>query len=266
MKTQTQSTPIPEKYTTKDRQYRLKGGKAPLELILPNRNTHRAQLLHFDEKERRNRALRYSQNQRTPFEDEQDDHVILGTIIFENGFLNVPKTNPVLQWFLDLHPLKDKKFEEVNMQREAKEELDIMDLQDKADNAVKDMGNDERKQIACLVFGGHKVNSWNDEQIFVAMRRYARMHPKDLLAQKQDAQLEEKSFVQQLFDAKLLRVKFGDKVMVNAPEGMKAICTIPKHGKMSAEQTAHQFLYSAEGEAMLAYLENALSLKNKGEA
>ena len=40
-------------------------------------------------------------------------------IVFEDGFLRVPKENPVLQEFLSLHPDNGKKFIEVNKEQDA---------------------------------------------------------------------------------------------------------------------------------------------------
>ena len=59
------------------------------------------------------------ENQNSPFQDEQDDTAILEPIVFENGFLSVPKTNQVLQKFLDLHPGNGRIFVEINKEAEA---------------------------------------------------------------------------------------------------------------------------------------------------
>ena len=66
----------------KDRTYRLKGRKAPISFILNSRNSRRKPLLHFDGQS--NRALRYSTNQQSPFEDEQDSNAIIEPIVFED--------------------------------------------------------------------------------------------------------------------------------------------------------------------------------------
>ena len=97
-----------------DKVYRLKIGN-PLSYTLASRNHPRFPLMWFDEKNNQNRALRYSINQKSPFEDEQDGNAIIEPIIFEDGFLRVPRTNPVLQQFLFYHPLNGNIFvEETN--------------------------------------------------------------------------------------------------------------------------------------------------------
>ena len=47
--------------------------------------------MYFDERQELNRALRYARNQKSPFEDEQDGNAIVEPIVFEDGFLSVPK-------------------------------------------------------------------------------------------------------------------------------------------------------------------------------
>ncbi|REK61322.1 MAG: hypothetical protein DWQ49_04575, partial [Bacteroidetes bacterium] len=76
----------------KDRTYMLTGGMSPLTYKIRSRN-----ILWFDEEKGYNRELRYAKNQKTLFRDEQDEYARLEHIIFENGVLNVPRTNPVLQ-------------------------------------------------------------------------------------------------------------------------------------------------------------------------
>ena len=117
-----------EKKVLEDKVYRLTRNNAPLSYIIPTRSTSHKPLLHFDEEMGVNRPLRYARNQKTPFEDEQDGNAIVEPVIFEDGFLRVPRTNPVLQQFLDLHPMNGLKFEVINNKKEAQEELDEINL------------------------------------------------------------------------------------------------------------------------------------------
>ena len=87
--------------------------------MIPARNSRRSPLMYFDEDKGVNRALRYARNQKSPFEDEQDGNAILEPIVFEDGFLFVPKTNPVLQQFLSLHPSNGHLFMEVDKEVDA---------------------------------------------------------------------------------------------------------------------------------------------------
>ena len=59
-----------------DKTYKLTRDAAPLSFMLASRHTKRYPLLWFDEETGQNRALRYSRNQKTVFEDEQDGKLI----------------------------------------------------------------------------------------------------------------------------------------------------------------------------------------------
>jgi len=112
-----------------DKQYKLVRATPPLSLILASRHTQRFPLLHWDEKEGTNRPLRYARNQKTPFQDEQDNNAILEPIVFDDGFLNVPKNNQVLQQFLALHPSNGNLFVEVDKVKEAAEVVEDLNLE-----------------------------------------------------------------------------------------------------------------------------------------
>ena len=121
----------PRKSTAKfvDKQYKLTRETAPLSLILASRHTTRFPLLHFDEQTGLNKPLRYARNQNSPFQDEQDDNAILEPIVFEDGFLHVPKNNQVLQKFMALHPGNGRVFTEVNKAKEAAELVEDLNLE-----------------------------------------------------------------------------------------------------------------------------------------
>ena len=111
-----------EKFVAKS--YKLTRDIAPLAYMLPTRHTNRFPLLDFDEETGQNRALRYARNQKSIYEDEQDGNVILEPIVFEDGFLHVPKNNQVLQKFLAVHPLNGKRFVEINKEKDATEVME----------------------------------------------------------------------------------------------------------------------------------------------
>jgi hypothetical protein len=151
---------------------------APLSYILPSRNNHRHPLMHFDGTS--NRALRYSPNQKTPFEDEQDKNVILEPIIFEDGFLRVPKNNPVLQWFLEIHPDNGRKFEVVDNERDAESELEVINYEVDALIAAKSLGLSELERIGRVILG-KDVTKMSTAELKRDVLVYARRSPKDFL-------------------------------------------------------------------------------------
>ena len=105
------------KLEVKNRIYRLTSRATPISYMLQNRNTKHNPLMYFDGEV--NRSLRYARNQKSPFEDAQDENPILEPIVFVDGFLSVQKENRVLQEFLSCHPGNGGVFEEVNDEQDA---------------------------------------------------------------------------------------------------------------------------------------------------
>lgn len=83
----------------------------------------------FDKELNIRRAIRHCPNQKSIFMDEQDQYALVHPIIFVNGYLEVPNTEPITQEFLELHPSnvlntdKGGWFELVNEEQEAKEDI-----------------------------------------------------------------------------------------------------------------------------------------------
>ena len=68
-------------------------------------------------------------------------------------FLNVPETNPVLQKFLELHPGNGQVFEEVNTEKDAQAELDIINYEVDALIAAKQMDISTMETVARVYLG-----------------------------------------------------------------------------------------------------------------
>jgi len=88
-----------------DKSYRLTNDRSGESFLL---NVGRkGSLTVFDEDEGPNgsrRAIRHAPNQKSIFIDEQDKHALVTPIVFTNGYLNVLKSEPLTQDFLDSHP------------------------------------------------------------------------------------------------------------------------------------------------------------------
>ena len=123
--------------------YKLTRNKAPLSYSIPSRHTKRKSLLWFDEETGLNRTLRYSKNQKSIFEDEQDKNVILEPIVFEDGLLFVPKENQILQKFLAHHPGLGNMFVEVDKEKDASTDVSQLDLSLDAQIAAKELADKE---------------------------------------------------------------------------------------------------------------------------
>lgn len=232
--------------------YKLKIG-SPLSYTLPSRNHHRFPLMWYDEKNNINRALRYSVNQKSPFEDEQDGNAILEPIIFEDGFLSVPKNNPVLQAFLHYHPLNGITFTEVDKEKEASEEVEDMNIEVDALIEARQLSINQVEMITRVLFG-------KDPSLIstAELRRdiliFARQEPKDFLNIINDPELNYQAKIREFFENKLLALRNNDKeVWFNTATNKKKMMSIPFGDE--PYEAAGSYLKSDEGLDSLKMLE-----------
>jgi len=239
-----------------DKTYRLMRDEAPLSFMLPVRNSRRSPLLWFDEEKGANRALRYGANQKSPFEDEQDGNVIVEPIIFEDGFLTVPRTNQVLQKFLHYHPLNGKRFEEVNNEEDAARVVDALTLEVDALSEAKNL-NIEQLETIGRVLMATDVSKMTTAELKRDILIYAKQDPSGFLRMVSDPEIKLQSKVQMFFDEKLLAFRNNKKdVYFNLPANKKRMMTIPFGEDPMYVVTS--YLQSDEGLEILEYLEKQL--------
>lgn len=209
--------------------YRLKGAKAPLSYMLASRHSQRSPLLYFDEEQGLNRPLRYSRNQKSPFEDEQDGNAILEPIVFEDGMLSVNKENQVLQKFLHLHPSNGNVFEEINRERDAATELEHVEMELEAQIAAKEVTKDIKKLIqVCRVLMGNRVEAMTSPELKRDLLIYSKNNPEDFLDTISDPKLELMDDVHQFFSATFLGFRNNGKdVYYNLSNNKKKMLTVP---------------------------------------
>ena len=197
-----------KKKELKDRIYKLKNGYQPLSFTLNSRNTRRKPLLYFDGAH--NRPLRYASNQKSPFEDEQDDNAVLEPIIFEEGMLFVAKTNPVLQEFLHYHPDNGAKFEEVDKEADAQKEVDYLEIEAKAFKQASELSLDQMETLG-RVFLELKVGNMTTAELKRDIILFAKNHPEDFLDAINDPMLELQDTVVKIFDKGFLSLRNNGK-------------------------------------------------------
>ena len=239
-----------------DKVYRLKGDQTPLSFIIPVRNTSVSPLLWYDEENNVNRPLRYASNQKSPFEDEQDGNVIVDPVIFVDGMLRVPRTNPVLQEFLHYHPMNNIIFEEVNNERDAAQEVEDMNIEVDALIEAKTLSIEELETVYRVLFDRPATDVGTAE-----LRRdilvYAKRSPRTFLDIVRDPVLKYKSKVKSFFENKYLVFKNGKKeVWFNTDSNKKKLMSVP-YGQDPYEIVG-QHLQSDEGLDALKLL-NSLS-------
>jgi len=243
-----------EKYV--DKTYRLLRDAAPLSFMLPVRNSRRSPLLHFDEDKGINRPLRYAVNQKSPFEDEQDGNAIVEPVVFEDGFLQVSRTNQVLQEFLHYHPLNGKRFAEINEEKDASEIVEALNAEVDALVEARKLTIEQLETIARVVIGAG-ASSMTTSELRRDMLIFAKNAPKDFLSIISDPAVKLQSTVQKFFDDRLLSFRNQKKeVYFNLPGNKKRLMSIPYGEEPMYVVTS--YMQSDEGVDILEYLEKQL--------
>jgi len=242
-----------------DKQYKLLGQAAPLSYMLASRHTRRFPLLWFDEDKGENRALRYARNQKSPFEDEQDGNAILEPIVFEDGFLYVPKSNQSLQNFLEYHPAYGKRFTVVDKAKNAAEVVENLNSEVDALIAARELSIDQVEAITRVAFGTDPSTVTSAE-----LRRdilmFAKNEPNSFLSIVGDSTLMIDSVVQSFFDKGILSYRNKKKdVYFNTPTNKKRMLTIP-FGE-DPLYVVSSYLQSDDGLEVLEFLEKVAETK-----
>lgn len=244
-----------QKNTPTDKIYRLKNG-SPLSFTLASRNHPRFPLLWFDEKNNVNKPLRYAVNQKSPFEDEQDDNVILEPIVFEDGFLRVPRTNPVLQQFLHYHPQNGIVFAEIDNEKDASEEIKDINIEVDAMIEARKLTIDQLEIVYRVLFSKDPSTITTSE-----LRRdilvYAKKDPEHFINVIEDPTLKHQSKVRVFFDKGLLTLKNNSKeVWFNTASNKKKMMNVPFGDDPFF--AAAQYLQSDEGIDSLKLLDSSM--------
>lgn len=241
--------------TPADKVYKLKIGN-PLSYTLASRNHPRFPLMWFDEKNNVNRALRYCTNQKSPFEDEQDGNAIIEAIIFEDGFLRVPKQNPVLQQFLHYHPLNGVIFTEVDKEKDAASEVQDLDLEIEALVEARALTLEQLETLTRVMFG-KDPSTVSTAELKRDILVFAKRDPKEFLNILNDPELKFQAKIRLFFENKLLVLRNGEKeIWFNTATNKKKMLSVP-FGEDPYEMAGH-FLQSDEGIDSLKMLEASL--------
>ena len=239
--------------------YKLTKEAAPLSFMLPTRNSRRYPLMHFDEAKGENRALRYARNQKSPFEDEQDGNAIVEPVIFEDGFLHVSRTNPVLQEFLHYHPMNGSKFVEVNTEKDAQKEMDVLNSRVDALIEARQLDIEQVEALARVLFNTD-VSRTTSAELRRDILIFAEQEPAQFLNAVKDTTLKLNSLVQEFFSHKVLIFKNNKKdVYFNTPKNKKRMLNLP-FGE-DPYYVISSYLQTDEGVDILKFLEK--NLENK---
>lgn len=239
-----------------DKLYVLRRKFKPLSYMLPSKNTSRHNLFYFDEETNTNRALRYAKNQKSPFEDEQDGNLILEPIVFVDGALKVPKTNPVLQKFLSYHPDNGSIFEEVNTEKDAYSEYEKLNYELDAQLAARDLSVEQLETVSRVLLGS-KIDKMSTAELKRDVLIYSKRYPKEFLEMLNDPMLELQNTVAKILGNNLLTLRNKNRdVYYNLAQNKKKLLTVP-YGEDPVFILA-SFFQSDEGIEVLRLLEKNL--------
>ena len=245
-----------KKVTPTNKVYRLKSASAPLALMIATRSSRRQPLLWYDEEKNENRVLRYAKNQKSPFEDEQDGNPILEPVVFEDGLLMVPKSNPVLQQFLAYHPGNGSIFEEANEEKDATEVVERLNVEVDALIAARELELEQVEAVSRVLFGS-KSSMTTTAELKRDLLIYAKQDPVGFLDILQDSSLQLRSKVQSFFDAGLLTFrKNNTEVWYNTPSNKKKMLSVPFGDEPMDSVTS--YLQTDEGIEALKMLESKM--------
>jgi len=244
----------------KDRLYILKNNSSPLAYYIASKDTPRKRLLFYDEVTNTNHPLRYARNSNSPFQEEQDQNVIVEPIVFEDGTLAVPKNNPVLQQFLHYHPGNGHEFVEFDNEKDAEEDMAFMYSELDAQLAARDLAANDfntLEAVARILVGG-RIEKMSSSEIKRDMMLYAKRYPQDFLEAIHDPSLKINNIAARAFSDGYMTLKnHGKDIYFNLKENKKKLVTIPFGD--NANSVLASYLQSNEGLELYKFLEEKIS-------
>jgi len=240
-----------KKKILKNETYVLTNGKSPLAFMLATHHNKRNTLLYWDEEQQINRELCYAKNQKSIFVDEQDGNKVLEPIIFEDGMLNVPATNPMLQQFLEFHPGYDKVFRKVNTERDAGVEVDILSAQVDALVEARSLSIPQMENVGRVLFS-RDVSKISTAELKRDILVFAKNEPEVFLSILNDPLMKLQAKVQSFFDEGKLMMK-KQNVHFNTKTNKKRMMTVPFGEDKNA--IVAQYFKTDEGVTTLKMLE-----------
>jgi hypothetical protein len=176
-------------WEVKDRQYYLRGNLSPLSYSIRSSNIY-----WFDKEKGYEREIKITSNQRTPFVDEMHGDQRLEHVVFRNGVLHVPKNKVVLQKILSIyHPDRNKKFHEKDYQKEAANEINLLEVEIQALNAAQQLDIDMAEAVMRVEVGS-KVNEMSSKELKRDLLLYAKRNPRLFLELVNDDNVQLRNF------------------------------------------------------------------------
>ena len=167
--------------------------------------------------------------------------------------LFVPKQNQLLQKFLEIHPLNGTKFEEINNEKDARQDVETLNLQVDALIEARSLTVEQVVEIGRVLFGD--VTRISTAEIRRDILVFAKNEPEEFINLINDPQLKFNAKVQMFFDEGIL-LKKGKDIYFNTKSNKKRMVVVPA-GEEDVYIVA-SYLQSEEGEQALKLLEKTL--------
>jgi len=202
----------------KDRVYFLKRDLSPLTYTIRGRGIY-----YFDEEKGYERELKYTLNQRTPFVDEFKGDARLGHIVFENGTLSVPREKQTLQKLLSLyHPDRGRLFEELDLIKNAEDDMVGIELELDALNIAREMDIDRAEAILRVEIGTN-VSKMTSKELKRDVMLFAKNNPKLFMELVNDENVQLRNFGIKCVELGLLKLSSDNRTFTWANTGRKVL-------------------------------------------
>tara|TARA_R110000796_G_scaffold12963_3_gene42351 strand:- start:9729 stop:10571 length:843 start_codon:yes stop_codon:yes gene_type:complete len=180
------------------------------------------------------REIRFCPNEPSIYVDEQSSNALKQSVTFRNGRIFVPKTQPNLRKFLELHPAnkanKGTIFRKVDKKQDAAKELEKEFLLTDAITVVRDRDINDLLPVA--IYFGININA-SISDIRYSLLRIAKTKTKEFLESLDSPQVSCRATVQQAADYQILNVKNNgvywfdsNQLIISVPVGQDAVDTM----------------------------------------
>ena len=235
----------------KDRTYVLTNGMSPLTYKIKSTG-----LLYFDEEKGINREIRYADNQKSLFVDEQDGFAQLRHIVFQDGILVVPRNQPLLQKLLSIyHPDRLNLWEEIDYVKEAVDDIDVIELELEALKLVQELDVEHLEAILRTEIGSD-VTKMSSKEIKRDCYLFAKNNPELFIEVAKDEDIKLRNLANRCVEAGIVKLTDDNTVFKWSTNGKK-IMTVPFDEHPYAAFA--RFLKTDEGVDVMKAIEKKLS-------
>tara|TARA_R110002074_G_scaffold255270_1_gene427748 strand:- start:110 stop:883 length:774 start_codon:yes stop_codon:yes gene_type:complete len=219
------SIQVEKDWEFKDRVYVLAGNHSPVTYTIQTKHTPRKPLLWFDEGLKINRELRLATNQKSLFADEQNGYSTLTHVIFQDGVLNVPRTEVTMQKMLSLyHPLKGNLWIEADAAKDAEDEIDLLEFEMEALNLVQTLDIEHLEAIMRTELGS-TVSTMSSRELKRDAYRFAKSQPALFIEISEDEDIKLRNLANRAVEQGIILLT-DDNTVFKFANGKK-ILTVP---------------------------------------